>query len=148
MKAFLLSLMLGLSMTLSAQQTTKNVDWSFTTLMIEPGIYSVHAQAQISYGWILPSQHQLPGHSWTATEFIFKNLDSKIKILKIEEYPKFVVRDRNNRGYVDYQDFEMRVVIKDRGTGVLDGIVRYRVVDNHCISSPGEEMVEFNIKLD
>lgn len=140
-----MNLLLSLLIMLSPQQ--KHVSWTFNALQVQPGIYTVHAQVFIDSGWILFSQHE-KNEKYTATSFAFES-NPLIKVMKIQE-GGVIYKDSCYRAFTGYADFEMKIVVKNRGTTTLRGNVMYEPFDPSAPERSDRWILEdpFEIKLD
>lgn len=129
-------------------QPDKHVTWSFTSLYVQPGIYTIHAQVFIDSGWILFSQHE-KNKKYQPTSFFFES-NPLIKVMKIEEGGVVYEKDSCMWAYKGYADFQIKVVVKNRGEAILKGSVMYQPFDPSAPCRHDRWVMEdpFEIKLD
>lgn len=154
----LITLLLSLLITVgaSAQYTPKHHGtWSFTSLMVQPGIYTVHIQYQMEPHWHIFSQHQPENHTCQPTVFSFQ-YNPNIVITKIEElgFTKYYTfmsskdgKEKKDVGYEDYIDFQMKVVVKNRGTGAIRGSMTFEMCNEDHEDDCTVETVDFQVGL-
>jgi hypothetical protein len=149
MKKFLLPAFLLFAANISMAQSSKQVQWAYSTKKISDKIYEVHMTATINGDYHMYAQ-DAGGDGPLATTFTFsKNpltaLDGKVKESG-KEIKKFETAWKHNVKYYESKvDFVQVVKLKTNAKTSLAGKVEFMVCnDTHCLP-PSE--VEINVNI-
>jgi thiol:disulfide interchange protein DsbD len=134
--------------TLVMAQSSKAVEWSYTTKKISDKVYEVHMMARIGSGWHMYAQNG--GDGPVSTSFSFNKNPLLTPTGKVKEVGKMVTKyeeafKSNVRYYENTVDFVQTVQVKGKAKTSLAGKVEFMVCNDHECLPPADVDISVSI---
>ncbi len=134
--------------TLAMAQSSKQVEWSYTTKKISDKVYEVHMKAKIGAGWHMYAQNG--GDGPVSTSFTFSKNPLLAPSGNVKEVGKMVTKyedafKSNVRYYENAVDFVQKVQVKGKAKTNLAGKVEFMVCNDHECLPPADVDINVNI---
>ncbi|HEY4206484.1 MAG TPA: protein-disulfide reductase DsbD domain-containing protein [Puia sp.] len=129
-------------------QSSKQVEWSYSTKKVSDKVYEVHMTAKIGSGWHMYAQNG--GDGPVSTSFAFNKNPLVTPSGKVKEVGKMVTKyedafKSNVRYYENSVDFVQTVQVKGKAKTNLAGKVEFMVCNDHECLPPADVNINVNI---